>query len=175
MEQLLLLNTSFLILFLMYQLLLCQKMFDFSSGSSRTPWYMTFCFPTWNSGKDHECWNYGPLFAGGTLSNPEATQSTETIGLVVGEGEGLKNGLWEIHHCHVLCYKQKCPESWGQSLKRKKQTNPTKKKKNKKKHCPRNQSVLSGKWRFSLFKTIAWDLSLWPMRWSSSGIQNQFK
>lgn len=161
MEQLLLLNTSFLILFLMYQLLLCQKMFDFSSGSSRTPWYMTFCFPTWNSGKDHECWNYGPLFAGGTLSNPEATQSTETIGLVVGEGEGLKNGLWEIHHCHVLCYKQKCPESWGQSLKRKKQTNPTHTHKN---HCPRNQSVLSGKWRFSLFKTTAWDLSLWPMR-----------
>ena len=63
---------------------------------------MVFYFPTSHSVRNLESQNQGPLFACGIQSNPEATQSIETIRLVVGEAEELKDCLLEILHCQDL-------------------------------------------------------------------------
>ena len=67
------------ILFVISQLLLYQKVFGFSSDSPSGPWYVVFYFPTSHSVRNLESQNQGPLFARGIQSNPEATQSIETI------------------------------------------------------------------------------------------------
>lgn len=90
------------ILFITSQLLLYQKVFGFSSDSLSGPRYMVFYFPISQSVRNLESQNQGPLFAHGIQSNPEATESIKTIGLVVGEAEGLEDCLLEILHCQDL-------------------------------------------------------------------------